>query len=144
MTPSRKIDRNALAKADASIEAGTVFVAARTDVERAVAGLFAETLTLDVDRVSVEDSLFELGGHSLDATSILAKVEGVFGAHLELRQFFREPTVAATAATLTSDPTTRSRVERIAQLRVKLDSMSADEISAMLSSKRAGADRERA
>jgi acyl carrier protein len=134
-TPNRKIDRRALPRPDGGFASETEHVAPRDDVERVVAAAFAETLGLD--DVGVEHDLFELGGHSLHATSLLAKIEATFGVALELRRFFVEPTVAATATLLTSDPTTAPQIERIARVRVRLDSMSPEEVAALLAAKRA-------
>jgi acyl carrier protein len=132
-TPTRKIDRNALPRPDTTVEAGAAYVAPRSAVEHVVAGIFAEILGLD--RVGVDDNFFELGGHSLHATSILAKLAATFGVELELRPFFQQPTVAATAAALTVEA--GPRLERIAQLRVELESMSPADVSALLAAKRA-------
>ena len=96
LTPSRKIDRNALPRPDAAAAvASAEYVAPRTDIERVVAGIFADIL--DIERVGVDDDFFELGGHSLHATSVLAKIEATFGVAIELRSFFTTPTVAAVA-----------------------------------------------
>ncbi|MGZ4762331.1 MAG: phosphopantetheine-binding protein, partial [Ilumatobacteraceae bacterium] len=93
--------------------------------------------------VGFNDNFFELGGHSLHATSVLAKIETTFGRAIELHSFFTEPTVAATAAALTADPSTRTRVLRVAQLRVQLDAMSPEEVAAMLAARRVVGERER-
>ncbi len=99
LTPNRKIDRKALPKPDdAGATLARVFVEPRTDIERVVARIVAETV--GVERVSVDDDFFELGGHSLHATSVLAKIESAFGRRLELRAFFLAPTVASLAAAL--------------------------------------------
>jgi thymidylate kinase len=51
--------------------------------------------------------------------------------------------VAGTAATLTRDPSNSSHIERVAELRVRLASMSPDEVAAMLAARRAAGEHER-
>ena len=98
LTPNRKIDRTALPKPRDAASTGEPFVEPRTDIERVVAQIVAETV--GVERVGVDDDFFELGGHSLHATSVLAKIESAFSRRLELRSFFLSPTVASLAAAL--------------------------------------------
>jgi hypothetical protein len=69
------------------------FVAPRTEVEAAVAGMWCEVL--GVDRVSVHDNFFALGGHSLLATRVVNKVEQLTGLEVSLKEFLLAPTVAA-------------------------------------------------
>jgi len=82
------------------------YVAPRTEVERALADLWAEALHLE--RLGVEDDFFALGGHSLLATGLLARVQEVFGLELPLHQFFEMPTVARMAAEIEASSRTAS------------------------------------
>jgi amino acid adenylation domain-containing protein len=136
MTPNRKVDRGRLPRPDAvsSVE----HVPPRDDVERVVAGLVGDAL--GVDPVGVFDDFFELGGHSITATSVLAAVESAFGATIELRRFFARPTVADTSDALLADPASRARIERIAEARVRIASMSPEEVAQMLAARRAGVE----
>jgi acyl carrier protein len=68
------------------------FVAPRTPVEEAVAGIIKEFLKLP--RVSVDDDFFHLGAHSLLGAQIIARVRHVFGTELKLLDVFDAPTVA--------------------------------------------------
>jgi acyl carrier protein len=61
--------------------------------EELLGELFARLLR--VDRVGVRDSFFDLGGHSLLAAVLVAQVTERFGVELPLKQFFKDPTVAA-------------------------------------------------
>jgi amino acid adenylation domain-containing protein len=139
LTPNRKIDRNALPwRSDSNRFTDTVYVAPRNDVEAVIAKVFATTLKLE--QVSVDDNFFELGGHSLHATSVLSKLHAIFGVETDLRKFFIEPTVAHAAEVLTEDPEARSRVERVAAIRQRLDSMSPEDVRATLAARRSGGD----
>jgi amino acid adenylation domain-containing protein len=68
------------------------FVAPRTPVEEALAGIWSEVL--GIKRLGVHDNFFELGGHSLLATQILSRVRAAFDVELHLRALFESPTVA--------------------------------------------------
>jgi len=61
-------------------------------------GLFAELL--DRERVGADESFFELGGDSLLAMRLLARIRGVVGAEVGIRQLFTTPTVAELAVSL--------------------------------------------
>jgi amino acid adenylation domain-containing protein len=91
-TPSGKIDREALP--DAELRRADFAKAARaprTDVERELAGIFAQVLS--VDAVGIDDDFFDLGGHSLSATQVISRVRDVFGADLPVLRLFESPTV---------------------------------------------------
>ncbi|HEU4558943.1 MAG TPA: non-ribosomal peptide synthase/polyketide synthase, partial [Longimicrobium sp.] len=90
LTPSGKVDRRALPPPEWSGgEAG--YVAPRTPVEAALAGIWAEVLRLE--RVGVHDDFFSLGGHSLLIMRVVSRVREVFGAELPVRTLFEAPTI---------------------------------------------------
>jgi amino acid adenylation domain-containing protein len=96
LTPSGKIDREALPAPDASRpELENVFVAPRMLTEELVAGTWAEILKLE--RVGIHDNFFELGGHSLLATQVISRLRESFNVALPLRSIFESPTVAGLA-----------------------------------------------
>jgi acyl transferase domain-containing protein len=66
-----------------------------SDIERAVAGIWAELL--GVDAVVPEDDFFRLGGHSLLGTRLTSRLHEVFGVQVRLRDLFEVPTVAGQA-----------------------------------------------
>lgn len=96
LTPNGKVDRRALPAPDSmrSELAGT-WVAPRTLVEEALAGIFSKVL--GAAQVSIHDSFFDLGGHSLLATQALSRVREAFQVELPLRSLFEAPTVAGLA-----------------------------------------------
>ncbi len=97
LTPSRKLDRNALPKPDqpAAGSGDSVPVGAR---ECQLAALWEELLDLrDVRR---HDSFFDLGGDSLQAVTLLVRIEAQFDRRLTLAALFQTPTIASMAALL--------------------------------------------
>ena len=101
LTRNGKLDRRALPEPEPDRAPRVAVVAPRTEAERAVARIWAETLT--VAEVGVEDDFFELGGHSLVAAQIVARI-GELAPGLPVRGLMRDvlthPTVAAFAAVL--------------------------------------------
>jgi len=133
-TPNRKIDRKALPMPDLSRDVlGRQYVAPRTEVEEIVAQVMAESLNLE--KVGIWDNFFELGGHSLLVTRLLFRITELFHVELQLRHFFENPTVAGTVELLLADSHDRPRIERTAQLLIKLSRLSDEEVAAMLKSK---------
>ncbi|ASW55467.1 non-ribosomal peptide synthetase [Plantactinospora sp. KBS50] len=94
-TPNGKLDRAALPAPDHCT--GTP-EAVRTPQQELLAGVFAEVL--GVPSVGPHDDFFALGGHSLLAARVAARVRGIFGGDLALRDVFDAPSVAALAARL--------------------------------------------
>ncbi|MDO9173401.1 MAG: non-ribosomal peptide synthetase, partial [Actinomycetota bacterium] len=141
LTANRKIDRNALPRPDAAASSGAEYVGPRDPVEQTVAGIIADTLELE--RVGINDDFFELGGHSLHATSVLAKIDDAFGIAVDLRSFFVTPTVAHLAAALTSDPAVRDRVHKVAEVRVRLASMTPEQVARELAARRGAVENRR-
>jgi acyl carrier protein len=93
LLPSGKIDRRSLPEPELTREGvGQSYVAPRTEVEEAVAEIWAELL--GVSQVGVHDNFFELGGHSILATRIISRVREKFALEVPLRGLFESPTVA--------------------------------------------------
>ncbi len=89
------------------------------------------TRVLKVERVGAFDDFFELGGHSLIATQVLARIRQVFDIDFPLRSLFEEPTIAGLAEILRRS-NDGEKVEQIAALRIELDSLSDEEVRALL------------
>ncbi|MFF9347883.1 amino acid adenylation domain-containing protein [Streptomyces sp. NPDC014734] len=99
LTLNGKTDRRALPAPDAvrpDLDAG--FAAPDTPVEKAVADIWAEVLS--VDRVGLDDDFFELGGHSMLATQAVAVAAERLGVGVTLRMLFDRPTVRELAGAL--------------------------------------------
>ena len=101
LLPNGKIDRGALPLVDVVWEEpAEEYLAPRTDVERALAAIWADVLKLD--RVGVRADFFALGGHSLLATRVMTRIRGDLGVDIPLRRLFEAPTVAALAVDVES------------------------------------------
>ncbi|MEU7214974.1 non-ribosomal peptide synthetase [Nocardia iowensis] len=98
-----KVDRKRVAELLSSIgdgeEAGEP---PRTEVEKAIAELWAGLLPGAGADIGRHTNFFAIGGDSLTATHFAEAVRRQFGVVLRLRQMFAEPTVAAVADTISA------------------------------------------
>jgi amino acid adenylation domain-containing protein len=97
LTPNGKVDRRALPEPG---ESGGDYVAPRTDVERALAAIWAGVLGRE--RVGVRDGFLDIGGHSLLATQAVAKIREVLGVEAGVAELFEHPTIEALAPRLSA------------------------------------------
>jgi amino acid adenylation domain-containing protein len=132
LTATGKVDRKALST-QIGVEAEENYLAPRTALEEVLAGIFSEVLSLE--RVGVNDSFFDLGGHSLLATQVLSRVREAFQLELPLRKLFQAPTVASLATAILEAEVHRERVERTAELLLKLANLSDEEVDDLVSQK---------
>jgi len=131
LTATGKVDRNALpAPEQARPELAQVYVAPRTAVEEVLCGVFSEVL--QIERVGVHDSFFELGGHSLLATQVASRVRETLRVELALRRLFEAPSVAELAEVILEDEGARERIERTAELLLKLSTLSDEEAGKLI------------
>ncbi|HEX8558836.1 MAG TPA: condensation domain-containing protein, partial [Pyrinomonadaceae bacterium] len=93
LTPSGKVDRNALPAPDgAALDAARAYVAPRTPTEELLAGVWEHVLGRE--RVGRDDDFFLLGGHSLLAMQVIARIRDSFRVDLPVRVIFDSPTLA--------------------------------------------------
>ncbi|MFE7467339.1 amino acid adenylation domain-containing protein, partial [Streptomyces sp. NPDC057499] len=98
LTVNGKVDRRALPAPE--VEAVEEYVAPRTVVEEALAGIWADVL--GVEQVGVLDDFFALGGDSISSLKVVSRIRGVLGTGLSPRALFDHPTVAALAGQITA------------------------------------------
>nr|QEO73592.1 condensation domain-containing protein [uncultured bacterium] len=98
LTPNGKVDRLALPAPDSSTDPGHRYVAPRDEVERTLAGIWADVL--GVDRVGIEDNFFDLGGDSILSIQVVSMARRA-GLKLSSKQMFLRQTIAALAADVT-------------------------------------------
>jgi len=102
LTPSGKVDRGRLpAPSRARPALASVFVAPRTETERALTSIWGTLL--QIDDLGVDDNFFEAGGNSLLALTAVATIRRALGASLPVAALFEQPTIAALAARLARD-----------------------------------------
>jgi amino acid adenylation domain-containing protein len=103
LTPSGKIDRNALPvpPAVSGFDAGLEQQA--SDVEAALAGIYARLLNLA--NVDLDTNFFDLGGTSLDLVALHDEIRARFERNFPMSALFEYSTIRALAAQLqTQDP----------------------------------------
>jgi amino acid adenylation domain-containing protein len=106
--PNGKIDRGALpAPERARSNSDEIVDAPRTRVERELAGIWSEVLT--VENVGIHERFFDLGGDSLMAARLLSRINRRFAVHLTPRVLVETPTVATMAEAITLAPAAEVR-----------------------------------
>jgi acyl carrier protein len=98
LTPNGKVDRRALPAPQSRPDEMGEYIAPRTDVERALADIWAQVLR--VDQVGVQDNFFELGGHSLLATQVIVRIQTSLSIEMSMRLLFEFPTIQQLGAQL--------------------------------------------
>ncbi|SEN94353.1 amino acid adenylation domain-containing protein [Mucilaginibacter gossypiicola] len=103
LTPNGKVDKKALIQnsAVAPTEIVNLYVAPRTDVEKMVADIWSEFLS--IENIGVYDNFFELGGHSLIAVQVMTRIEKITGKRLPLAALFENSTVEKLSLMLEMD-----------------------------------------
>ncbi|WP_409300292.1 thioesterase domain-containing protein, partial [Pseudomonas sp. KCJK8993] len=97
LSPNGKLDRKALPKPDASLQARE-YVAPQSPLEQQVAQIWAQVL--EVERVGLHDNFFELGGHSLLVLLLKERIRKATASELSVSQLMLNPTVAGQVACL--------------------------------------------
>jgi amino acid adenylation domain-containing protein len=122
LTSTGKVDRNALLPPSNARPALDVpCVEPRTPVERDLARLWCEVLSLD--RVGINDSFFELGGDSLSAVRLISAVIKKFQTELPLQILFQSPTIAQMAAIMVTDRAKKLSEVELARIMAELESL---------------------
>ena len=104
-TESGKVDEKRLPEPGAV--AGAERTAAGTEMQKELAAIVRQVLGLDAD-VGPTDDFFLLGGQSLAAVELISEINAKYGSHVDLRAFYREPTVESLERLLTRSACTYS------------------------------------
>ncbi len=112
LTPSGKVDRQALPDPDRLARQAQTATLPASDLEIYLAGLFHDVLKLPADAaVGTEDDFFALGGHSIAAAVLINRLQEKLGTILYAVALFDAPTVFRLAAYLVAnDPAAVARV----------------------------------
>jgi len=106
LTPSGKVDRQALPKPDADRQSlETNYVAPRTREEKILADIWCQLLNLE--QVGIHDNFFELGGDSILNIQVVARANKV-GLQFTHQQLFQHQTIAELARILGTVQTTQT------------------------------------
>ena len=103
LTPSGKVDRQALSEpAEAGAESAA-YAGPQNALERTIAEVYRDLLR--VGRVGLHDNFFDLGGHSLLIVRAHQRLREALGKEIPVLDLFRFPTVAALARHLGGEET---------------------------------------
>jgi acyl carrier protein len=117
-----KIDRQALPTPDTNRpDLAEAFVAPRTQVEQALADIWAKVLNLN--QIGVHDNFLDLGGDSLLATQIVSHVRQDLDVDLLLPTLFEKPTVAELASAILQSKMKEIGSENVAAILANLDAL---------------------
>ncbi|MGW1200500.1 condensation domain-containing protein, partial [Streptomyces sp. NPDC002536] len=101
LTPSGKVDRRSLPEPEVQAEQlGSEYVAPRTEIEEALAGVWSEVL--GVEKVGVHDNFFDLGGDSILSIQVVSRARQA-GLRLTSKLMFAHQSVAALAGAVEWD-----------------------------------------
>ncbi|HEY0793552.1 MAG TPA: amino acid adenylation domain-containing protein [Chthoniobacterales bacterium] len=101
LTVTGKVDRQKLKKtAGSELGADAVYVAARSEGERQLVGIWQAVLHRE--KLGVQENFFDLGGHSLTAAAICSHLFRLWGIEVPVRWILEHPTVEAFARRIES------------------------------------------
>lgn len=98
---SGKIDRQQLASLKRSYDKSTRVKAARNEFEAEIVKIWKDVLKLET--VGIDQDFFELGGSSIISVKVLYRINRCFGTDMDLRAFFRSPTIEQLAQIIVNE-----------------------------------------
>ena len=123
-----KVDRKALQQL-ASTSADDEGLQPRDALEQLLVTRMAQLL--GVERLGIDRDFFAAGGHSLLVIKLVAGIRKLLQCEIQPGVVFDHPTVAGLAAALRARESSPGQLEKIAQARLRLDSMSPEEKAAL-------------
>jgi acyl carrier protein len=131
LTPTGKIDRRLLPDPGTSgPKIATPYVAPRTSIERDLAKIWAEVLSLD--RVGIYEKFLELGGHSLTAMRVVSRVIQTFQIELPVKALFDTASVADMARVIAIHLAKMARPEDLEHMLDDVEATSEEEAQKLL------------
>jgi amino acid adenylation domain-containing protein len=126
-----KVDRHALRAAVAEHqEPVSPYVAPRTEVEAALAGIWREVLA--VDRVDARGDFFTLGGHSLLATQVISRLRSDLGVEVPLRCLYDAPRLEQLAELVEQRLLAQIEPDRLDRALREVAALSDEDVDALL------------
>jgi acyl carrier protein len=112
LTPSGKIDQHALPEPAGALDPDGRPLAALSELEQAVATVWARVL--GTDRFGVSNNFFEIGGNSLKAAQVADELREGLGIDVPIMHLFEHPTIRTLAATLctSAEPSLQADLRR--------------------------------
>jgi amino acid adenylation domain-containing protein len=130
-----KVDRQALSRLESTAPTQT-HVPPRDALEQLIATRMAQLLGQET--LGIDQDFFAAGGHSLLVIKLVAGIRKLLQCEVQPGIVFDNPTPATLALALRGQEATPGHLERIAQARIKLDSMSPEEKAQVLERARLG------
>ncbi|PHM36581.1 non-ribosomal peptide synthetase [Xenorhabdus innexi] len=130
LTPNGKLDRKSLPAPEMSAVVTHCYEAPQGRIETILAQIWQELLGLP--RISRHDSFFELGGHSLMVVRLITRIKNQFMVDVPLTALFVSPKLTEQAELILSAQMSAIGENDIESLQSDLDSMSAEELMAIL------------
>ena len=92
LTPNGKVDKKALPESGAISLQGD-FIAPETETEKTLTTIWAKTLKLAPEDISITANFFDLGGHSLLAVRLIAEIRSQLKQEMPYKTIFESPDI---------------------------------------------------
>jgi len=91
LSDNGKVNRSVLPEPE--IESGDEFIAPRNEVERAIAHILCDVLTIDYCKISVRTNLFDMGVNSITLAKIAHRISTELNTHIQISTLFTKPSI---------------------------------------------------
>ena len=91
LTGDGKVDKKLLEQIEINAEIQQEQFKPRDEVEKKLAGIWAEVLGVEKDEITLNSNFFLMGGHSLNATILASKIHRAFNVKISLADIFKAP-----------------------------------------------------
>jgi amino acid adenylation domain-containing protein len=131
LTAHGKIDRGLLPPPPARCSPDVAHIAPRSPLEVVLASIVANAC--HADRVGMADGFFELGLDSLKLARVAQELSQMLNVEIPVGTFFTHPTLAGVITAIAPNATTRSNLEREAELVLSVANATDEEAEKLLS-----------